>query len=218
MEISDFSKIGEDRYDDDNDIDSSLKMPSIYICLYNKLRSYLFHYNTVKLKYKTIALTWLGAVFIGIGYVLSGEGANMPLHESTIVLFICVISSIGEYLFWFLDIGIYHHEVDIIYIETLDLECALSKLSMAHNLMIDFTAIGNRFGPVIFDGLYYIPFILLLLVIGCFSLYITMSSQGVIFAVIITTAASLLSLAIIWILISRTLQAAMLKKKMIDFV
>ncbi len=95
---------------------------SILYGIYSKIEAYRFYLNDVQFKYKKLASTWLFATFLGIGYILSGYEADIPLHPLLCISFVSIFSSIGLVLLWFLDVGIYQRIIDVLFGENLKLE------------------------------------------------------------------------------------------------
>jgi len=95
---------------------------SINYGLYSKLNSYEYHYNSIKVRYKLLSLTWLIAAFIGYGYLISGEEVGLPFSSFAGIAILSLLASVGIGLLCFLDIGIYHRFIEAIYNEHIRLE------------------------------------------------------------------------------------------------
>lgn len=141
--------------------------------LYSKLRTYLYHFNIQKLKCKLLATTWLLASFVGIGFLLSGQldpslGSNLPI----LVLGLCLLSVCGIMLLAFLDVGVYHRNIESIFSCELEFENKYPHLS---NTMGNMAKLLNRTktGPVIFDIAIYMVYSSTLLLIAAFSLVVS---------------------------------------------
>lgn len=64
----------------------------------------LQHFNKMQTTYRTYAFTWLLGTFLGIGYSLSSREAHLPFHPLIIVMLICIASSAGVFLIWYMDL------------------------------------------------------------------------------------------------------------------
>ena len=98
-----------DVYEPENDPDSDYIIDSIEnneksiaYGLYCKIRSYHYHYNSVKLKYKLLSSTWFLATFVAFGYLVSGKEAALLVSRFlgvTILGVICDFRSIVSMFF-----------------------------------------------------------------------------------------------------------------------
>jgi hypothetical protein len=80
---------------------------SINYGLYSQLSALKNFYFRIQNSYRMTAVTWLIAAFIGMGFLFSQDGKNMPLHPIVILFFILLATMGGITLLWFLDIFIY---------------------------------------------------------------------------------------------------------------
>lgn len=71
---------------------------------YGRIAYSLRHSNYVQLTYKFIMFTWLMANFIGIGYIISSEEINLPIHPFLFVPVICLASLLVVGIVWHLDL------------------------------------------------------------------------------------------------------------------
>lgn len=73
-------------------------------CLLSSLENF---YSRIQSTYKRVSATWLIASFIGMGYVFSVDGSNLPLDPLLILILIAFAAMWGISLLWFLDIYIF---------------------------------------------------------------------------------------------------------------
>lgn len=82
----------------------------------------LQHFNHLQTTYKTFAFTWIAATFFAIGYSLSAQEVNLPLHPLIIVSALCIASSIGIILIWYMDLILCERMIATALFEALDYE------------------------------------------------------------------------------------------------
>lgn len=141
---------------------------SLVYGLYTKLRNYQYHYNLIKVKYKVLSFSWLFATFIGFGYLFSGKEGALPfgLNYLVVVSLLSVLASVGLLLLCFLDVAVYHRLIEVIFRGCLYLENKHSYLMQTHHMMAKFLNKGRVVTPVFYDGLFYIGFTTILLIIA----------------------------------------------------
>lgn len=167
---------------DDSDTDYTIDPienndKSIAYGLYTKIESYQSHYNIVKTKYKLLGSTWLLATFIGIGYLLAGKEMGLPISELSAISLLCLLSSAGLSLIYFLDISVYHRLLEALYRGALELENKNPFLARTNNSMKPILFKGNA-GPEVLDGLFYAYFIFILLLISDIAFFTQYNSKN----------------------------------------
>ena len=95
---------------------------SIIYGLFGQLCSLQNFYSRIQSNYKKVALTWLIAVLIAIGYVFSKEVTGLPFHPTYVALFISISGMFGITLIWFLDIIIYQTYFYGVVVEQIKME------------------------------------------------------------------------------------------------
>lgn len=136
--------------------------------LYSALVSYEDHYNNLQNRYKSLAITWTLATFIGIGYLVSGYEKALHINILLIVLFLSVLAAQGIFLLWFLDAGTYESLIFSIWKEIYKLEETYPSLGRSHHLVkLLFKGVKK---PRLFHGVFYAYFVFFLLITGIISL------------------------------------------------
>lgn len=140
--------------------------------LINDLFSYENHYNVLQNKYKGLATTWVVATFMGIGYLLSGYEVGISFNLYLSVMFICLISSIGIFLLWHLDAGLYHKFLESIFFEVLKMEKEYPLIGKSHHNIMKLHYLEHD--PHILHGMFYSSFIVFLITISaaCLGIYL----------------------------------------------
>lgn len=154
--------------------------------LYCKLRSYSHHYHNVKLRLKLLSITWFLAAFIGMGYILSGQEAGLPVTSLVSIIILAFLGACGILLLSFLDIAVYHRLVEAILLSAIAYEqkytFLTSALQSAGKLLL---TKKKKIGPVIYDGIFYAYLCFLLLLIGDIALFFAISSSAPLTAIIV---------------------------------
>ncbi|MBS0605288.1 MAG: hypothetical protein JSS60_09695 [Verrucomicrobia bacterium] len=137
--------------------------------LYVKMNSYEHHFNFVQNRYKTLANTWMLMTFLAMGYLLSGVEVGIPFSTYIGVMILCLLSSTGIFLLWYLDLGIHHKLLEAVFKESLALEQKYPFLGQSHANMMHLIYQGKKV-PTFIHGLFYSSFIVFLLVIAMLSI------------------------------------------------
>ncbi len=166
--------------------------------LYVKMYSYEHHFNSIQNRYKTLAATWMLMTFLGIGYFLSGVEVGLPFNSMIGVMILCLLSSTGVFLLWYLDSGIYHKLLEAVFMEGLSLEKKYPILGHGHENMMKLIYQGKKI-PVFFHGLFYSSFIVFLIIIAMLSICVYLFDISKIYTAVIG-GAFLLSLFIFMVL------------------
>lgn len=166
---------------------------SLAFALYNDLVQYENHYNILQNKYKGLATTWLIATFIGIGYILSGYEVGLSVNIFLALMLLCLLSSLGIFLLWFVDIGVYYKFIESIFLEALKLEKKYPVLGSSHQNILKLHEIAHD--PVMFQGIFYSSFMIFLLSMAFLSLSIYLYQINLWFFIIV-----LFFMSIGWIL------------------
>lgn len=159
-------------------------LKSIAFGLFNKMIGYEHHYNTIQNRYKTLAATWMLMTFLGIGYFLSGFEVGIPFNSLIGVMILCLLSSTGIFLLWYLDSGIYHKLLEAVFMETFSLEKKFLFLGKSHENMMNLIYQGKKI-PVFFHGLFYSSFIVFLIIIAMISVCIYLFGISKMYAVVV---------------------------------
>jgi hypothetical protein len=141
---------------------------SIAFGVYSTLLAYEDHYNSIQNKYKSLAITWMIAAFVGIGYVISGFEKALNINVFLIILFISLLTAQGIFLLWFLDAGVYHRLIESIWQEVYKIENKYPEMGQSHHLLIKLH--NDVIDPEKFHGIFYAYFVLCLLITGLGSL------------------------------------------------
>ena len=154
------------------------KESSIAYGLYKKMNMYQYHYNSVKVKYKVLAVTWFIASFFGISYIVLGKEVSLPVDKLLAISLLGFFSSIGIFLLCFFDVSVYHRLGESIFAACANFEVRYPKLGKSHRNMAKLLVRGKT-SPVIFDGVFYcsLTFVLLLLSDICLYFYLTIISS-----------------------------------------
>lgn len=138
--------------------------PQIAYEAYSLTIDRLQHFNNMQMTYKTFALTWLAATFFGIGYSLSSQETNLPFHPLIIIALLCVASSTGIIVIWYMDLIMCERMIATALFEGLEYEEKYVWIPKIHKTSILFHGL---WGYVHLKEIFYV---------GCFSiLYGTMS-------------------------------------------
>jgi hypothetical protein len=97
---------------------------SITYGLFSQLCALQNFYSRIQSNYKKVALTWLIAALIGIGYIFSKEISGLPFHRIYIAIFVSLAGMCGITLLWFIDIIIYQTYFYGVVVEQFKLEKA----------------------------------------------------------------------------------------------
>ncbi len=141
---------------------------------YTQIVESLQHYNRVQTIYRTYVSTWLMATFVGIGYVLTSMEVGLPFHPLVTTAFMCVASSMGVLLIWYMDLIVCEQQIAASVYEGIVLEQQHEWLPrFYHN-------IKNMSGLINYVSLKCI------LYIGCISILIIVGGSSLTFWVINT--------------------------------
>lgn len=183
---------------------------SIAYGLYSKIESYQSHYNAVKTKYKVLGLTWILATFAGIGYLLAGKEVGLPISKLIAISLLCLVSSSGLLLIYFLDISIYHRLLEALYRGALELENKNPFLAKTNHTMKPLLFKHNT-GPEVLDALFYVYFIFTLLIIGNATFYMQYSSKNLLLTSILACIFFIFNILISIFLILRARESGFLR-------
>ncbi len=65
------------------------------------------HFNGLESQYRLLSSTWLLSAFVGMGFILKTE-AVFPVDKWWLILAVCIVSSIGIFMLWRIDLLVYH--------------------------------------------------------------------------------------------------------------
>lgn len=116
----------------------------------------LQHFNRMQTTYRTFAFTWLAATFFGIGYSLSSREINLPFPPLMIVVLLCVLSSAGIVLIWYMDLIMCERMIATALFEGLEYEKEFEWIPKVHQTSNSFHGL---WGYVHLKALFYV---------GCF--------------------------------------------------
>jgi hypothetical protein len=169
--IEDFENEDINRYmPQDHEIDQIFADDeSLAYGFYSMLIAYEDHYNNIQNKYKGLTITWVIATFIAFGYMLAGYEKAVFINPLLIIPFLCVLSTFGVCLLWFLDAGVYESLIFSIWKESYQLEEKYKILGKSHHLSEN---IFKGYKQKVFHGVFYAYLVFFLLVIGISSLSI----------------------------------------------
>lgn len=134
--------------------------------IYTKLRNYQYHYNLIKVKYKVLSFTWLGATGVGFAYLFLGKETSLPFGINYLIVsaLLAVFCSVGLLLLCFLDVAVYHRMIEVIFGGCIKLEKKYPFLLNTHQTMHKLLNRGRFSNPVFYDGLFYLGFVTILLI------------------------------------------------------
>lgn len=112
----------------------SLPNPLIY-GIYTKLLDNIKHFGYLRLHYIKLAFTFFLAVFLGIGFVLSGL-ERLPFDHLLVIFFMTTSGVFGIILIAFLDFVVTDRLVQSAAIELVRMENEYSWLPKAHHNML----------------------------------------------------------------------------------
>ena len=153
----------------------------------SKMRHYSAHYSFIKTKYKALATTWLLATFIAVGYLIRGVEIGLPVSNYIAIAFLSVLASLGILLLYFLDVGIYHRLLEAIFVESLKLEKKYPFLSDTEKNIIKLLVKKRSKHPIVYEGLFYAFYVLVLNLIADLSLYFFFSPAYPTGAIVLTS-------------------------------
>ena len=136
--------------------------------LYSKLKSYHNHYHIIQNKYKGLALTWMFAVFIGMGYLSTMPKMILPISGFIISMFLCLLAAQGIFLLWLLDGGIYQHIVESIFAENIILEKTFPVLGKTYQNILKLEKKEDTSARL--HGMFYLYFIFFLYLVAILAL------------------------------------------------
>jgi hypothetical protein len=79
------------------------------------------HFNNLETKYRILASQWLLGSFAGIGFVLT-EKTDLPFDSLWIAIGICLVSSVGIFQLWRMDLTIYQQLLRAAFFEGIKME------------------------------------------------------------------------------------------------
>lgn len=140
---------------------------------YSQIAEFLQHYNGIQATYRTFASSWLLATFIGIGYSLSSKEIGLPFHPLVTVAFICLASTTGVILIWYMDLIVCEQSIAAVVYEGIELEKKNAWLPRYyHNI----NRIGSLLSYVNLKSFFYL---------GCIAiLFITIAVALTIYAIL----------------------------------
>lgn len=136
--------------------------------IYNHIGEEERHFNSLELEYRKLASQWLLVSLGAIGFVLTKQEL-VPVNIWILVIGICVASSLGILVLWFLDMKVYHELLHAAFREGVILENEYPQyLPQIRNNMVKSQSGGDIIKRVM---LYYFFSILLLMIIANISVW-----------------------------------------------
>lgn len=65
------------------------------------------HFNSLESQYRLLSSTWLLSSFVGMGFILKTE-AVFPVDKWWLIFAVCIVSGIGIFMLWRIDLLVYH--------------------------------------------------------------------------------------------------------------
>ena len=93
------------------------------------------HFNELETKYRILASQWLLASFAGIGFVLTAK-TDLPFNNLWVVIGICLVSAVGIFQLWRMDLIVYHQLLHAAFSEGVKLENTFPFLPQIKNQML----------------------------------------------------------------------------------
>jgi hypothetical protein len=143
------------------------------------------HFNNLETQYRILASQWLLGAFAAIGFVFISD-LHLPFDKLWLVVAICVISGVGIFQLWRMDIVIYQRLLGAVFNTGLELEEKFKFLPKIKTRMKN--AVPNKNVTDVLFYYYYITIIFFALV-GLAASYYLLSKR-------ITTTILILALVI----------------------
>lgn len=89
--------------------------------VYKHVADFEHHFNTLQSEYRTLASTWLLAMFGAIGYVLANP-SNWPVDRFFIIAVVAIFATVGLFILWLLDLLVYQKLLHSAFVEGTQLE------------------------------------------------------------------------------------------------
>lgn len=170
--------------------------------LHSKLSGYIGVYNQVRLSYKAMATTWMGATGLGMLYLLSGEESKLPIGTVPAIALFGLLSLVGVLAIFYWDIFVYTRHLHAVYDSLTKLESKFRSLPNSFLIQRDLVIRGMS-GPEVYEGyLYSIYASVLLIVIGS-SIFRYFFSYGYLFTLVAVSVWSAISVTLLLTMILR---------------
>lgn len=130
------------------------------------------HYDGLQNEVKNFSMTWLGAGFFAVGYVIKTFDAESLFSEPLVLFFIFNLVAFGFYIQWFYDVSIYHRQLKAVFLSLTEYEEKFPHLGRKHQKMAE--ALEDRqkgLDPVRNHGKFYFRIILPLIFLGIATLF-----------------------------------------------
>jgi hypothetical protein len=119
------------------------------------------HFNNLETQYRILASQWLLGAFAAIGFVFISD-LHLPFDKLWLVVAICVISGVGIFQLWRMDIVIYQRLLGAVFNIGLELEEKFKFLPKIKNRMKD--SVPNKNVTDVLFYYYYITILFFALV------------------------------------------------------
>ncbi|ORE89450.1 hypothetical protein ATO7_06205 [Oceanococcus atlanticus] len=80
------------------------------------------HFNSLESKYRTLASTWLLAMFVGIGFIFTRPEVSSQFDPYLVSAAAGIVACVGLLLLWNIDIRVCHQLLDAHFVQALVLE------------------------------------------------------------------------------------------------
>ncbi len=94
------------------------------------------HFNGLQNSYRTLASTWLLAMFGGIGFFLAQKLEYGNSYRLFLIWAVALAGCLGLVLLWVMDLLVYHRLLDAVFVEGVKLERCYSWLPPFRNNML----------------------------------------------------------------------------------
>jgi hypothetical protein len=122
--------------------------------MYDSLRDYEHHFNTIELEIRKLASVWMLAVFGGIAFVVRGGiGEDALVSVGVLVPLLATLGSVGLFMLWIQDYVVYHGLLRAVFIMGLRLEYQMEELPPLRSIMMQ---VSGGSGMARYMKLYYI--------------------------------------------------------------
>lgn len=139
------------------------------------------HFNSLESQYRLLSSTWLLSSFVGMGFVLKTEAA-FPVDKWWLIMAICLVSSLGIFMLWRIDLLVYHKLLHSAFSVGTEMENEFRFLPGIRSKMLESQGGTDVTKTIV---LFYSVCINLLLAIGLFALlYIKFVDWGILFTTI----------------------------------
>lgn len=122
--------------------------------MHAKGKKYIEHFSTIKMRYKKLTITILGALLLALSYLAQYNDENVHINKIHFLSFLTIISIIGLNLIRYLDVNVSHEQIRMLFKTAINLEKEHTSIPKPY-IKISKHLYSKKFDPVIVDFLYY---------------------------------------------------------------